>query len=67
MTQHFVDRVGSGDAVLAVTSPLSALKVDPELIAFLGNLAGAEAVRTVGHRSFLTRARLIKIVKSLLK
>jgi rfaE bifunctional protein kinase chain/domain/rfaE bifunctional protein nucleotidyltransferase chain/domain len=67
MTQHFVDRVGSGDAVLSVTSPLAAVGADPFLMAFLGNLAGAEAVKTVGHRSFMTRSGIMKQVQSLLK
>ena len=35
-TSSVVDRVGSGDAVLALTSPLSALGVHPEVIGLIG-------------------------------
>jgi len=66
-THQVTDRVGSGDAVLAVTSLLSVLGAEPEVIAFAGNVAGAEAVKIVGHRSFLERASFYKHVQSLLK
>jgi rfaE bifunctional protein nucleotidyltransferase chain/domain len=67
LTQHFVDRVGSGDAVLSLTSPFAAIGVEPDLLAFMGNLAGAEAVKTVGHRSFLERRSFVKQIRALMK
>jgi cytidyltransferase-like protein len=62
-----VDRIGSGDAVLAITSPFASLNCPPELIAFLGNIAGSEAVRILGHSSFIDRSVIRKGVESLLK
>jgi len=62
-----VDRIGSGDAVLAITSPFAALGCPPELIAFLGNIAGSEAVRILGHSSFIDRTIIRKGVEALLK
>jgi cytidyltransferase-like protein len=67
LTQSFVDRIGSGDAVLAVTSPLAAIGAHPDVLAFIGNLAGSEAVKVVGHRSSLDFAYLKKMITSLLK
>ena len=67
LTQHIVDRVGSGDAVLSVTSMAAALGASAEVIAFLGNVAGSEAVKIVGHRSFLEAKSLERHVDSLLK
>ena len=66
-TQSFVDRIGSGDAVLSVTSPLAALGVHPDILAFVGNVAGSEAVKTVGHRSSLDFEFLKRLITSLLK
>jgi rfaE bifunctional protein kinase chain/domain/rfaE bifunctional protein nucleotidyltransferase chain/domain len=67
LTQSFIDRVGSGDAVLATTSPLAALGVDPEVLALVGNIAGSEAVKTVGHRNSLDFHSFKRMVSSLLK
>jgi len=61
-----VDRVGAGDAFLAVTAPLVRLGAPMELVGFLGNVAGAEAVATVGHRRYIDRAMLAKHVQALL-
>jgi rfaE bifunctional protein kinase chain/domain/rfaE bifunctional protein nucleotidyltransferase chain/domain len=66
-TDHVVDRIGSGDAVLAVTSLAAALGASGEMIAFLGNVAGSEAVKIVGHRSFLDSNMLKKHINSMLK
>lgn len=62
-----VDRVGAGDAVLSLTSPCAALGMSPEMIGFIGNLAGAQAVMCVGNRDSLDRLSLIRSIESLLK
>lgn len=67
LTQTFVDRVGSGDAVLATMSPLAAIGTSPEILALVGNIAGSEAVKTVGHRNSLDSHSFKRIVTSLLK
>jgi rfaE bifunctional protein kinase chain/domain/rfaE bifunctional protein nucleotidyltransferase chain/domain len=66
-TQDVTDRIGSGDAVLSITSLLSALGAPPDILAFLGNVAGSEAVKIVGHRSFIERVPFLKHVQRLLK
>lgn len=65
--QAVVDRVGSGDAVLSVTSPLAYLAAPLEIMAFIGNIVGSMAVRTVGHSSSLNRSLLSKAINALLK
>ncbi len=62
-----VDRIGAGDAVLAVTSLLAAKGADGKMIGFVGNLVGAQAVMIVGNRASIDRVQLIKSVESLLK
>lgn len=61
-----VDRVGAGDAFLAATAPLVALGAPMDLVGFVGNVAGAEAVATVGHRRHLQRESFAKHLQTLL-
>ena len=62
-----VDRFGAGEAFLAVTSFCAALRFPPELLAFLGNVAGAEAVAVVGNSKFLEDISFRRHVKSLMQ
>ncbi len=62
-----VDRMGAGDAVLALTSLCVAVQAPMDVVAFVGNVVGAEAVATVGHRTSTERVALFKHIESLLK
>jgi hypothetical protein len=62
-----VDRVGAGDAVLALTSVMSADNVSADVISFVGNLVGADAVSIVGNRRSIDRVKLMKSIASLMK
>jgi bifunctional ADP-heptose synthase (sugar kinase/adenylyltransferase) len=62
-----VDRVGAGDAVFAVGSVCAALDAPIDLIGFIGNAVGAEAVEIVGNQRFIERAPLLKHIEALLK
>lgn len=66
-TNTVVDTVGAGDAFLAVTSPLAAAGGDLDLVAFIGNAAGAMKVGIVGHRSSVEKPALIKFITAILK
>jgi len=61
-----VDTMGAGDAVMAVTAPLVNVGLDVELAAFVGNIAGAIKIGTVGHRSHVKRNDIIQTVEALL-
>lgn len=61
-----VDRVGAGDAYLAVTSLLAAKEEKSEILGFVGNAVGAMAVEVVCNRSSLESVPLNKFVKALL-
>lgn len=61
------DRVGAGDAVLALTSLLAFVGAPWDITAFLGNVAGAELVAELGSRVPLEHVVLSKHVISLLK
>ena len=62
-----VDRIGSGDAFLSVTAPCVAQNVPLEVVGFIGNVAGAQAVATVGNRTPIQRGPLIRHIEHLLK
>ncbi len=64
---HFQDRVGAGDAVLAVTSLLACQGAPVEVIALVANAVGALAVQVVGNRSSVDKAALQKYIVTLLR
>ena len=66
-SKEIVDRVGAGDAYLAVTAPCVARKVPTDLLGFIGNAVGALAVRIVGNRSPVEPVPLYKFITALLK
>lgn len=61
------DRVGAGDAVLAITSLMVRVGAPWDIVAFLGNVAGAELVAELGNRAPLGRIALSKHVTSLMR
>lgn len=62
-----VDRMGAGDAFLALTALCVAQNAPMEIVGFIGNAVGAQAVATVGHRNPIERVPLFKHIESLLK
>jgi rfaE bifunctional protein kinase chain/domain/rfaE bifunctional protein nucleotidyltransferase chain/domain len=62
-----VDRVGAGDAVFAIGSVCAALGAPIDMIGFIGNAVGSEAVGIVGNQRFIERAALLKHIEALLK
>jgi bifunctional ADP-heptose synthase (sugar kinase/adenylyltransferase) len=61
-----VERVGAGDAVLALTSLAVACELAPDLIGLLGNLAGAQQVAVVGNSASVSKAVLVTRVREML-
>ncbi|MBI2839853.1 MAG: adenylyltransferase/cytidyltransferase family protein [Acidobacteria bacterium] len=62
-----VDRLGAGDAVLAMTAPCAALGLPMDVVGFIGNVAGAEACGILGNKSGIDRASFFRHITSLLK
>jgi len=61
------DRVGAGDAVLAVTSLLVTQGAPWDVVGFIGNLAGAQMVAELGNRVAVSKSSIAKHVTSLMK
>ena len=59
--------VGAGDAVLCVTTLALAAGAKGEMIPFIGNIVGAEAVQILGNQRAIDRIPLYRHVECLLK
>jgi rfaE bifunctional protein nucleotidyltransferase chain/domain len=66
-TGQVVDRVGAGDAVFAVTAVCAAQDTPMEILGFIGNCVGSQAVGVVGNRSSVERVSLARYIECLLK
>jgi rfaE bifunctional protein nucleotidyltransferase chain/domain len=62
-----VDRVGAGDAVLAVTGLLSAIDTPSDIIGLITNIVGAKMVDSIGNKTVVERSWLDRHIKSILK
>jgi bifunctional ADP-heptose synthase (sugar kinase/adenylyltransferase) len=62
-----VDRIGAGDAVLGLTSLYAVQEAPMEIVGVLGNVVGAEAIATMGHRNSIEKLGLFRHIESLLK
>ncbi len=67
LATRVTDRVGAGDAVLAVTSLLVAQEVPWDVVGLIGNVAGAEMVAQLGNRAPISKASVLKSIISLMK
>ncbi|MEK9171700.1 MAG: PfkB family carbohydrate kinase [Patescibacteria group bacterium] len=67
LSKEVVDRMGAGDAFLAVTAPCVAAGFPSELVGFIGNAVGALAVRIVGNRAPIESVPLMKFITAILK
>ena len=62
-----VDRIGAGDTLLAITSLCLVAGIPPDLTLFIGNIAAAEMVASVGTGMKLNKIDLLKTIETLLK
>jgi rfaE bifunctional protein kinase chain/domain/rfaE bifunctional protein nucleotidyltransferase chain/domain len=62
-----IDKIGSGDALLALLSVCLHSKFDEKLALFIGSLAAAQSVETVGNSVPVSKIKLLKTISHLLK
>ncbi|MBI3589591.1 MAG: adenylyltransferase/cytidyltransferase family protein [Candidatus Liptonbacteria bacterium] len=67
LSTRVLDRVGAGDAFLAITSPLVRAGLPVEAAGFIGNAVGALAVTIVGNKHSVESNTLLKSINTLLK
>jgi rfaE bifunctional protein kinase chain/domain len=61
------DRMGAGDTFMSIAALCAAQHAPMDVLGFIGNAAGAQAVATVGHRQSLQEVPLIRHIECLLK
>ena len=64
---QIVDKVGAGDMMLSVVSPLFKACLPNDILIFLGNLAGAISVGSISNSKSLDKNNLIKTFETFLK
>lgn len=62
-----VDRLGAGDAVLALSALCAAQGLPGDVLSFIANVVGAQAVTIMGNSASIDRVQALKCVESLLK
>ena len=62
-----IDKIGSGDALLALLSVCLYANLDEKLALFIGSLAAAQSVETVGNSVPVSKIKLLKTISHLLK
>ena len=67
LTQKIVDRVGAGDALFSVAAPCAYLSFNPEVTAFLGNVAASLKIQTIGNKNPIDFKEMTKFITRLLK
>jgi len=67
LSKEIVDRIGAGDAYLAITSACVAAGYPMDVVGLIGNAVGALAVRIVCNRESVDPVPLYKFITALLK
>ena len=67
LSQKIVDTTGAGDAFFALTAPCVAKGFPMDLVAFIGNAAGALAVGYLGNQISIEAIPFFKFITALLK
>jgi len=62
-----VDKIGSGDALLALLSVCLYSNFDENLSLFIGSLAAAQSVETIGNSKSVNKILLLKTISHFLK
>ena len=64
--QSVVDTTGCGDAYFIITSLLNDLKIEPELIPFIGNVYAGLHANIIGNKKVIDIENLLKHIKLLI-
>tara|TARA_Y100001970_G_scaffold53704_1_gene68093 strand:- start:32776 stop:34299 length:1524 start_codon:yes stop_codon:yes gene_type:complete len=62
-----VDKIGAGDAMLALSSLCLKLKLDKSLSLLLGSLAAAQSVETIGNKEQVNKTKILKSLENITK
>lgn len=67
LSTKIVDRLGAGDAFLAISSACAAKGAPMDAVGFIGNIVGAIHVAVTGNKSWVTPDQTYRFIKTLFK
>jgi rfaE bifunctional protein kinase chain/domain/rfaE bifunctional protein nucleotidyltransferase chain/domain len=62
-----IDKVGAGDAMLSISALAIKKKLEPEIVLFLGSIAAAISVKSIGNKISVNMNELDRIIQFMLK
>jgi bifunctional ADP-heptose synthase (sugar kinase/adenylyltransferase) len=62
-----IDKIGSGDAMLAIIALCLKSGINRELALLIASLAGAQSVATIGNKESINKTQILKSLDSILK
>ena len=62
LTKNVVDKIGAGDALLALASLCLKKKLDELLTLYFGSIAAAHVVENMSNSSSINKEKILKIV-----
>ena len=62
-----VDKIGAGDAMISMVSLALSSKINRKLALFMGSLAAAQSVESIGNSKEVRKALMLKTIENLLK
>ena len=66
LEQTVLDTLGAGDAFCSIVALASARNVDIKVATFMGQLAGAQAIKIAGNSEAISKTKLLKAAASML-
>ena len=62
-----IDKVGAGDALLALLSACLCSKIDETVSLLIASLAAAQSVKTIGNKESINKTQIVKSLQSIIK
>jgi|MDTC01.1.fsa_nt_gb rfaE bifunctional protein kinase chain/domain/rfaE bifunctional protein nucleotidyltransferase chain/domain len=62
-----IDKIGAGDAMLSIVALCLKCGFDKELALFVGSLAAAQSVESIGNKKSVNKIQILKTVENILK
>ena len=64
---RIVDKIGAGDAMISIISIALASKINKKIALFMGSLAAAQSVESIGNSKEVNKTVMLKVIENLLK
>lgn len=64
---NVIDKIGSGDAMLAIIALCLKSGVSPELSLIIGSLVAAQSVETIGSKTNISKLKILRFLEFMLK